>query len=137
MARKKLSRNKAVGIDLLPDKHFHNEILWTEMGGKILSTFNNWVNSLNIPSYVKRAKIIPLSKDSNNSAFPILGELRTIAVNPAISKLYELCILQQLREEIVKHRIIHEYQRGFVPGKSCEDNLVDLTECMKKAKDIE
>ena len=31
LARKRLSRNKAIGIYLLPDKHFHNEILWAEM----------------------------------------------------------------------------------------------------------
>lgn len=63
--------------------------------------------------------------------------MRTIAVTPAISKLYELCILQKLRNEIEEKEIIHKFQRGFVPGKSCEDNLVDLTECMNQAKDLE
>ena len=93
IARHKLSHNKAIGVDLLPDKFFHNNVLWMNMKTKILRTFNEWTTTLRIPSYVKKAKIIPLSKDANNSPFPILGEVRTIAVTPAISKLYELCIL--------------------------------------------
>ena len=63
--------------------------------------------------------------------------MRTLAVTPAISKLYELCILQKLRSQIVTLDAIHPLQRGFVPGKSCEDNLVDLTECINQAKDLE
>ena len=46
MARKKLSRNKAIGVDLLADKQFHNDILWDEMKDKVLLSFNNWVSTL-------------------------------------------------------------------------------------------
>ena len=33
--------------------------------------------------------------------------------------------------------MIHTNQRGFVPGRSCEDNLIDLIETMQVAKDLE
>ena len=53
-----------------------------------------------MPQYMKKAKIIPLSKDANNSQFPEVGQVRTIAVTPAISKLFELCQLLKIRAVI-------------------------------------
>ena len=104
---------------------------------KILRSFNSWITDLRIPAYTKVAKIIPLSKDENNSPFPKLGDVRTIAVAPAITKLFELCILQKLRAEIADKSLIHTNQRGFVLEKSCEDNIVDLLQIMNTAKDLE
>ena len=78
-----------------------------------------------------------MSKDPNNSPYPELGQVRTIAVTPEISKLFELCILQKIREEVDERKLLHSNQRGFVPGKSCEDNLIDLAEIMQQAKDLE
>ena len=100
VARQRLSRHKAVGIDLLRDMVFHDTVLWDKVKGKVLTKFNEWVTTLRIPSYLKLAKIIPLSKDPNNSPFPEIGQVRTIAVTPAISKLFELCILHKVREVI-------------------------------------
>ena len=93
--------------------------------------FNEWTTTLRIPNYLKKAKIIPLSKDPLNSPFPEVGQVRTIAVTPAITKLFELCQLQKIREVIEENKILHPNQRGFVPGKSCEDNLADLAELIQ------
>lgn len=38
---------------------------------------------------MKRARIIPLTKNINEGAYPSEGAIRTIAVLPAIFKLYE------------------------------------------------
>ena len=137
ISRQKLSRHKAVGIDLLKDMIFHDDVLWDTVKSKVLAKFNEWVLTLRIPSYLKLAKIIPLSKDPDGSPYPSLGQVRTIAVTPAISKLFELCILQKIRDQIDEKKLLHPNQRGFVPGKSCEDNLVDLTEIIQQAKDVE
>ena len=136
VARTKLSKHKAVGVDRLADMRFHNEVLWDRIKDKVLFKFNEWALTLKIPQYLKLARIIPLSKEAN-SAFPAHGQVRTIAVTPAITKLYELCILGKLREEIQEKDLIHERQRGFVPSKSCDDNLMDLAEIVQKAKDLE
>ena len=93
VAREKLSRNKAVGLDQLKDRHFHNDLIWEKIQNKIKNNFNRWITELRIPQYLKVAKIIPLSKDEDNSPFPKLGDIRTIAVAPAITKLFELCLL--------------------------------------------
>ena len=69
----KLSRHKAVGVDLFKDMNFHDDALWGIVKTKILRKFNEWVLTLRIPSYLKLAKIIPLSKDPGNSPYPSLG----------------------------------------------------------------
>ena len=43
---------------------------------------------------------------------------------------------QELIEHLVKD-LIHERQRGFVPSRSCDDNIADLAEVIQKAKDLE
>ena len=72
-SRAKLSRHKAVGVDLLRDMTFHDDAHWNRIREKILIKFNEWVSTLRIPGYLKTARIIPLSKDPNNSPFPELG----------------------------------------------------------------
>ena len=62
-----------MGVDLLKDMVFHDSVLWSKVKTKVLSKFNEWVLSLRIPSYLKLAKIIPLSKDPDNSPYPSQG----------------------------------------------------------------
>ena len=62
-----------MGVDLLKDMVFHDSVLWSKVKTKVLNKFNEWVLSLRIPSYLKLAKIIPLSKDPDNSPYPSLG----------------------------------------------------------------
>ena len=52
--------------------------------------------------------------------------MRIISVLPAITKLYELVLLQRLEDQIKMRDLISEEQRGFVKGKTCLHNLADL-----------
>jgi hypothetical protein len=47
-----------------------------------------------VSKYMSTARVVAISKDKNGSAYPILGEVRTISILPAISKLLEDCLLQ-------------------------------------------
>jgi hypothetical protein len=44
LAVKKLSRDKAVGLDLLPDYFFKSRKVFNAIKGKLLGLFNNWAN---------------------------------------------------------------------------------------------
>jgi hypothetical protein len=44
LAVKKLSRDKAVGLDLLPDYFFKSRKVFNAIKGKLLCLFNNWAN---------------------------------------------------------------------------------------------
>ena len=46
LSRIKLSRHKAVGVDLLRDMTFHDESHWTRVKSKILRKFNEWITTL-------------------------------------------------------------------------------------------
>ena len=45
-SRVKLSRHKAVGVDLLRDTTFHDDTHWNMIRPKILRKFNEWTTTL-------------------------------------------------------------------------------------------
>jgi hypothetical protein len=45
-----------------------------------------------IPLYLKKSRVIVLSKDEENKKYPKEGNLRTIAISSSLLKLFELCI---------------------------------------------
>ena len=96
-AIKRLSKNKALGLDGLPDNTLHAVAALTEeedgfAGLQFLTSRLNEVFASEVwPSYLGTAKFVPLSK--TDSEFPAPNDVRTIAVLPAISKLLEICIL--------------------------------------------
>ena len=60
--------------------------------------FNYWLNGGNIPKYLYSAKVTALTKDKKLSVYPSVGDIRTIAVLPVITKLYETALLVKLKE---------------------------------------
>ena len=73
-----------------------------------------------------------MSKEA--SPFPSVGNIRTIAILPLISKLYERVILSKLQKEIKDKSLIHYTQCGFREGKSTLHNLKRLIEMLNDAK---
>ena len=64
-----------------------------------------------IPEYIKTGRIFVLSK--TDSAYPPVGRIRTITILPALTKLYELVILQNLKAETKRLNFIPDNQLGF------------------------
>ena len=124
-ARRKLAKGKAKGLDELQDIYLKSEEIWDKAKDKILIEFNRSLRQGSVPLYFKRSRIIPLSKDKDNSQFPKVGEVRTISVTPCIAKLFELIVLELLQAEVDIKCPIFEKQRGFCQGKSTEDNLAE------------
>jgi hypothetical protein len=54
---------------------------------KIAESFNKWMAAGKLPKFKTTARIIPLSK--SETAFPKRGEIRTISITPAITKVFE------------------------------------------------
>ena len=78
---------------------------------KLSRTFTEWSNINHFPPYMKKAKIICLSKEA--TALPSAGQVRTIAVLPVVSKVFEKLLLSKLKEEITAKGGHNKYQRGF------------------------
>ena len=70
-----------------------------QLKSKLARTFEKWINKSMIPKYVKTARIIALSKDG--TPYPSYGQIRPIAVLPAISKLLEQVVLEKLQAEML------------------------------------
>ena len=128
-ALKRLAKNKALGVDCLPDNTLHqiaklsfekDQFDGTEF---LRSRVNAIFARVNWPSYLGTAKFVPLSK--TDSEYPAPNDVRTIAVLPAISKLIEICILGRLEAVAYSdNRIIDDAQSGFRPGSGTEVHLV-------------
>lgn len=56
---------------------------------KIITKFNEWYQQNNM----NKTRIISLSKDTDKSNYPEVGNIGIIAIVPLITKLFELCIL--------------------------------------------
>ena len=120
-----LSRNKATGIDGLKDLWLKDNFTWLLIRFKVHKIFNQWSEVGKVPKYLKKSRVVSMSKDGTPT--PEVGNNRTLAIAPIPTKLYEQVILLQLKEDITQLELIHENQRGFQEGRSCADNLIDLT----------
>ena len=134
IARRDLAKGKALGVDELPDLYFKDRDIWERIKIRILEIFNQWAAGNKLPKYLNKATIIPLSKDANSPLFPRVGDVRTIAVIPSLAKMFEICILNRLKDWIGENNILHHNQRGFTAGRGCDDNLLDILEIFQAAK---
>jgi hypothetical protein len=90
-AIKKLSRDKAVGLDLLPDYFFKSRKVFQTIKSKLIGIFTDWANTGNFPVYVLTSKIFALSKSA--SAFPDFPKLRFLNITVSTLKLHEQVLL--------------------------------------------
>ena len=90
----------------------------------VLNLFNNCVESCTIPKLWRRARVIALlkpGKDPNNSK-----SYRPISLLCILFKVYERMILGRITPVIEEH--LTPDQAGFRAGRSCCDQLLNLTQ---------
>ena len=85
--------------------------------------FNNCIDCGVFPDLMKHSKLIPLFK-SGSTTDP--NNFRPISVLPALSKIFEKIMLQQLREYFEINNLLHHTQFGFTRGRSTIDAGVGL-----------
>ena len=129
MALHLLAKGKATGNDCLGDRLLHDLIKHNAVRQKIKCTFAEWLNGARVPAYITTARVIFLSKEQ--TPYPAEGNVRTIAILPAITKLYELVLHRKLIACIKEHGLLHAHQRGFVEGGSTLQNIHDVVRVIK------
>lgn len=80
--------------------------------------FNKCVDEGKFPNLMKCSKILPLFK-SGGTEDP--SNYRPISILPAISKIFEKILLNQLLCHFNVHNILHDKQYGFTRGRSTTD----------------
>ena len=101
------------------------------MAVKLRDTFSQFLRNGKVPDYLMMAKLILISKDETNT--PTIDKVRPIGVLPAITKLFELSIINKLKKVFISPKFNNQ-QRGFMEGKSTRDNINDL---LKFGRDIQ
>ena len=86
------------------------------------------------PDSLKIAKVIPVFKQGPRSS---CGNYRPISVLSALSKIFERCILNQLKFYCLTENILASHQYGFRSGYNTTVCLVDLIDEVTKALDEE
>ena len=89
-----LSKGKAWGTDGIPDEIFKNEDTRSKMAVKLRYTFSQFLRNGNVLDYLMMVKLILISKDNTNTL--TINKVRLIGVLPAITKLFELSIINKL-----------------------------------------
>ena len=90
----------------------------------LLRFYNNCLSSHRLPKLWRKAKIIALLKPGKDSSDP--KSFRPISLLSHLYKLFERLLLNRI-QPLIEDQLISE-QAGFLPGKSCTGQLMNLTQ---------
>ena len=119
---KKISPHKATGLDDISCRLLKEAA--PIIAPHLTAIINKSIDTGIFPSCWKTAKVFPLHK-SNDRRDP--QNYRPISVLPAVSKVCERIIYDQLYCYLTKHKLLTKYQSGFRPLHSTVTALLDAT----------
>ena len=117
-----LSSNKATGIDKISCKIIM--IAAPAISDSLTFIFNQAITLSSFPNEWKMARVIPLYKNGHRN---IPGNYRPISVLPAISKIMERIMYDQLYNYLTKFELLSDSQFGFRKSHSTATALLDCT----------
>ena len=117
-----LSSNKATGIDKISCKII--KIAAPAISDSLTFIFNQAITLSSFPNEWKMARVIPLYKNGQRN---IPGNYRPISVLPAISKIMERIMYDQLYNYLTKFELLSDSQFGFRKSHSTATALLDCT----------
>lgn len=105
---------------------------------RILPFLTNIVNSCILdcvfPDNWKISRVIPLPKKQDASSY---NDLRPISILPVLSKVLEKIMNAQIRKYLDHYGSLPQNQSGFRPGFSCVTTLLNITDDIIKAIDMD
>ena len=118
-----LDRKKYFGIDKVHPFLLSVEAL--EITKPLTHLINLSLTQGKFPGSLKIVKVVPVFKQGSRM---LCTNYRPISVLPALSKIFEKCMFNQLMLYISFHHVFAPHQYGFRSGKNTTDCLVDLLE---------
>jgi len=92
--------------------------------------FNLSLESGIFPAKLKRSKVVPIFKSGNRND---CDNYRPISLLCSISKVLEKVVAKKLLSHIQTNNLIYEHQYGFLPKRSTEQNLMQVTNYITNA----
>ena len=127
---KSLPPNKAAGPDGIGPK------LIKEAGDAIVPSltrlFNLSLESHTVPLEWKNANVIPIHKKGPKN---LVQNYRPISLLSILSKCFEKIIFQVLFNFLIQHKLLSNWQSGFMPGDSTINQLVSMYHIFAEALD--
>ena len=106
---------------------------FTGIGHILLDTVNSSLITGSVPSSWKHAIITPIPKGKSATSDPACT--RPISMLPAITKITERAVQQQLTDFLESHCLLTESQHGYRRHYSCETALHVVTDDILRAMD--
>jgi hypothetical protein len=92
--------------------------------------FNVSLSSGVFPAKLKKSRVIPIYKSGN----PLdCDNYRPISLLSSISKILEKIVAKKLLFHLQSNNLLYEHQYGFLPEKSTEHNLLQVTNYITNA----
>lgn len=98
-----------------------------EIINRVTNLLNKCITSVQIPEEWRKAYIISVFKKGNRKD---PGCYRGLSVTSSISRLFGKILQEKVRANV--GNTISEDQSGFIPGRSCIDNLFTLQQIVEK-----
>ena len=122
----KAKLNKSVGIDMVPNEILnHRDVILL-----LKCLFQFCFNNNCVPSCWLKSILTPIPKGAGNDPYCPLS-YRAVSLISCIAKMYTGVINNRLVSYLDDMNILEEEQYGFRKGKSCEDQVYNLTSIIK------
>jgi hypothetical protein len=131
LALSKDKGTKSVGIDEVPMSILKK--VGPHLASEIAEIVNACVREQKWPEQWKRAEIVPIWKRKGNQREPKF--YRPVSMLPAIARLVERTLAEQLKEHIKANGILPKTQHGFRALHSTETALIQLVDTIASAMD--
>ena len=119
---KSLSTRKAIGLDNISVRLL--KTAGPTIAGSLCSIFNKSIETGVVPAEWKNAKVFPLYKKDEKSD---PNNYRQISVLPAVAKVFERIIYNQLYGYVSSNHLLTKHQSGFRSLHSTVTALLDAT----------
>ena len=126
---KKLKNKRSTGFDNI--SNFIIKQIGDIIAGPVSKIVNDCIRESIFPNKLKIAKIIPIYKKGSHLE---VGNYRPISLLPALSKIFEKVINNQLTEFIEDNDIISKTQFGFRKNMSTTNAVELLVQSIQKSK---
>ena len=117
-ALKALEVGKATGSDEIPAKLLKETA--AVIAPSLCKIFNKSLQLGSLSSDWKLANVVPVHK---KGAKDHVEYYRPISLLPTVSKVFELCVLNSIKDNL--YQVISPKQYGFCTGRSCVTNLLE------------
>ena len=127
-AAKDIKCKKSSGHDELTTKLV--KFVIQDLKEPLTTIYNQCITQGVFPKLLKLAKVLPIYKKGDSHS---LGNYRPISLLPAISKIFEKLIYNEIMHYFVSNQLFHTAQYGFRKNHSTELACVELTDRIIKS----